>query len=116
MTDDALNAQSRVKQAKCKRWWKGSSGFRRSPIRVSRFLILFSHPPPVSTMASSQQPKGRDAALTTLNLLIQGLNVAKDACGIPPAQIAFGSASVLLTMIRVCLSLLCEEKLPAHVF
>jgi hypothetical protein len=67
-------------------------------------------------MASPQQPKGRDAALTTLNLLIQALNVAKDACAIPPAQVAFGSASVLLTMIRVCLSLLREDKHPAHVF
>jgi hypothetical protein len=77
---------------------------------------LLSPLPPVSTMASPQQPKGRDAVLTTLNLLIQALNVAKDDCGIPPAQVAFGSASILLTMIRVCLSLLREEKLSAHVF
>jgi hypothetical protein len=66
-------------------------------------------------MASSQHPKGRDGVLTSLDLLIQALNIAKDACGIPPAQIAFSSASVLLTMIRVRLSLLCDEQLLAYV-
>ena len=53
-------------------------------------------------MASSQQSKGRDVAITTLDLFIQTLNIAKDACGVPPAQVALGSAGVLLTMIRVC--------------
>jgi hypothetical protein len=54
-------------------------------------------------MASSQQQTARDGVLSTLDVFIQALNFAKDSCGIPPAQIAFGSASVLLTMIRVCL-------------
>jgi hypothetical protein len=66
-------------------------------------------------MASSQHPKGRDGVLTSLNLLIHALNIAKDACGIPPAQIAFSSASVLLTMIRVRLYLLREGKHLTHV-
>ena len=61
---------------------------------------LFSHPPRTSTMASSQQFKGRDVVLSTLDGSVQVLNLAKDTCGIPPAQIVFGSASVLLTMIR----------------
>ena len=52
-------------------------------------------------MASPQQPKGRDGVLSALDVLIQALNLAKDSCGIPPAQVAFGSASVLLSMIRV---------------
>jgi hypothetical protein len=56
-------------------------------------------------MASSQQQKRRDGVLTALNILIQTLNIAKDACGIPPAQVALGSASVLLTTIRVGFSL-----------
>jgi hypothetical protein len=66
-------------------------------------------------MASSQQPKGRDTVLTTLDLFIQALNIAKDACGIPPAQVAFGSATVLLTMIRVRFPPFHEDKLPTHV-
>jgi hypothetical protein len=55
-----------------------------------------------STMASASQPQTRrDVVLPTLDVFIQALNIAKDACGIPPAQIALGSASTLLTMIRV---------------
>jgi hypothetical protein len=75
---------------------------------------LFSLPHPISTMASSQRPKGRDGVQMTLDLLIQALNIAKDACGIPPAQVAFSSASVLLTMIRVCFSPFREKKFPTH--
>ena len=52
-------------------------------------------------MASSQQSKGRDVVLTTLNIFIQTLSIAKDACGVPPAQVALSSACVLLTMIQV---------------
>ena len=62
-------------------------------------------------MASSQQSKGRDGVLTTLDLFIQTLNIAKDACGVPPAQVALGSASVLLTMIRVRFSSFRGDKL-----
>ena len=67
-------------------------------------------------MASrSQSPKGRDGALSTLDVLIQVLGLAKDTCGIPPAQIALGSAVVLLTMIRVRFPLLREDGLLTHV-
>jgi hypothetical protein len=63
---------------------------------------LSSHPPRTSTMTSTSQPQtGRDVVIPTLDVFIQALNIAKDACGIPPAQIALGSASTLLTMIRV---------------
>jgi hypothetical protein len=67
-------------------------------------------------MASPQQRKGRDGVLSTLDVFIQALNVAKDSCGIPPAQIAFGSASVLLTMIRVYFFLLCEGSRLIRVY
>ena len=67
-------------------------------------------PPPVSTMAStSQRQKGRDGALSTLDVLIQVLTIAKGACGIPPAQVAFGSAVALLAMIRVRGPRLCDD-------
>ena len=62
-------------------------------------------------MASQQRQKGRDGVLTTLDLFIRVLNTAKEACGIPPAQIAFGSASLLLTMIRVRFLQLREDTL-----
>ena len=67
-------------------------------------------------MSSSQKTTGRDGVLTTLDLFIQILNIAKDACGIPPAQVAFSSASTLLTMIRVRFSLFREEKVLTGVF
>ena len=52
--------------------------------------------------SASQRPRGRDGVLSTLDVIIQGLNLAKDTCGVLPAQAAFGSVSALLTMIRVC--------------
>jgi hypothetical protein len=69
-------------------------------------------------MAFKPQPQtGRDVVLPTLDVFIQALNIAKDACGIPPAQIALGSASALLTMIRVRVSLLlCEYGPRNHVY
>ena len=67
-------------------------------------------------MAPPQQPKGRDGILTTLDVFIQVLNLAKDSCGIPPAQIAFGSASVLLTLIRVRLLTFCEDGVLIGVY
>jgi hypothetical protein len=54
---------------------------------------------------TSQQQKGRDGAISALDVSIQALNIAKDTCGILPAQVAFGSASVLLSMIRACFPL-----------
>ena len=52
--------------------------------------------------ANSQRPKERDGTLSTLNVTIEALNLAKEICSITPAKAAFGSVVVLLTMIRVC--------------
>ena len=49
----------------------------------------------------SRQPKGRDGVLSTLDVFIQTLGLAKETCGVLPAQVALGSAVILLTMIRV---------------
>ena len=49
----------------------------------------------------SPQPKGRDRTLPALDVLIQILEVAKVACVFPPAQVAIGSTSALLMVIRV---------------
>jgi hypothetical protein len=50
--------------------------------------------------STSQQPTGRDGVLSALDIVIQGLDLAKDTCGIPPAQAVFGIVSALLTMMR----------------
>ena len=53
-------------------------------------------------MASTPQPrKVRDRLLSALDVCIQAVNLAKDACVIPIAKTVFASANLLLTMIRV---------------
>ena len=66
--------------------------------------------------STSQRQDGRDAVLPTLDVFIQVLNIAKDACGILPAQVAFGSASALLAMIRVHSPLLRKDELLTDVY
>ena len=52
----------------------------------------------------SQRPKGRrDGVLSTLNLAIDGLNLAKEVVSVAPAKAAFGTVAILLMMIRVSL-------------
>ena len=51
---------------------------------------------------SSKRQKRQENILSSLNVAISALDLAKDACGsFPPAQAVFGSVSILLTMIRV---------------
>jgi hypothetical protein len=50
---------------------------------------------------NSQRPKGRDGVLSSLNVAIDGLNLAKEVSSITPAKAVFGSVAILLTMIRV---------------
>ena len=49
----------------------------------------------------SQRPKGRDAILSSLNMAIDTLNLAKELSSITPAKAVFGSVAILLTMIKV---------------
>jgi hypothetical protein len=68
-------------------------------------------------MAPNPTTVGRsDGALVTLNAAIDILNLAKDACGIPPAQAAFGAVSILLTMIRVSSLQFCGDGLLVHIY
>jgi hypothetical protein len=60
---------------------------------------------------SSQRPKGRDGALSSLNAAIDAINLTKDAVDIAPAKAAFGSVSALLTMIRVRFFLFYDDEL-----
>ena len=62
----------------------------------------------------SQQPKGRDGVLSTLNFAIDGLNLAKEVSSVTPAKAAFGTVTIILTMIRVSPLLSCNERLQAH--
>jgi hypothetical protein len=48
-----------------------------------------------------KQPKRRHRTLSTLDVFILALDLAKDACGIPPAKVAFGTTRIILAMIMV---------------
>jgi len=63
----------------------------------------------------SQQPKERDGVLSSLNVAIEGLNLAKELSSITPAKAVFGSVSVLLIMIRVSLFFFCDETFQVHI-
>ena len=63
----------------------------------------------------SQQPKERDGVLSSLNAVIEGLNLAKELSSITPAKAVFGSVSVLLTMIRVSFLLFYDETFQIHI-
>jgi hypothetical protein len=66
--------------------------------------------------ANPHRPKGRDGALSSLNMAIDAMNLAKDIVDIAPAKAAFGSVSALLTMIRVCFFLLYNDELWTHAY
>jgi len=50
---------------------------------------------------NSQRPKESDSVLSSLNVAIDGLNLAKEATSVLQAKAAFNSACILLTVIRV---------------
>jgi hypothetical protein len=50
---------------------------------------------------NSQRPKERSGVVSTLNVTIEALNLAKEISSITPAKAVFGSVSALLTMIKV---------------
>jgi hypothetical protein len=64
--------------------------------------------------AESQQPEGRDGVISSLNMAIDVLNLAKELSSITPAKAVFGSVSILLTTIKVRFPLFCDEMLQAH--
>jgi len=59
----------------------------------------------------------KDGAISSLNMAIEGLNLAKELSIVTPAKAVFGSVSVLLAMIRVCFPLFsCDEITQAHLY
>lgn len=50
----------------------------------------------------SERRRGRNGTLSSLNVAIEGINLAKEISIISPASTVFGLVAPLLTMIRVC--------------
>ena len=62
----------------------------------------------------SKQSKRRDDVLSSLNTVIEGLNLAENLSTITPAKAVFGTVGIILTMIRVSSLLLREDPPRAH--
>jgi len=51
--------------------------------------------------SNAPQPKRRDNVLSTLNVAIEALNLAKELSSFTPAKAVFGSVSIIVTTIKV---------------
>ena len=65
--------------------------------------------------ANSLSSKGRSVTLSFFNAATKALNLAREASSIAPAKAVFGSASVLLVMIKV-LSSTPQPRLSLHIY
>lgn len=66
-------------------------------------------------MNTNTQPQKRhDNVIASLNAAIDILNIAKEASGITPAKVVFGSVSVLLGMIKVHPLPFCAAEFSIH--
>ena len=61
----------------------------------------------------SKQSKPREDVLSSLNVIIENLNIAEKASIITPAKDVFSTVSMILTMIRVSLLLFFQDSLQA---
>ena len=61
-----------------------------------------------------KRPKKRGSVLSSLNMAIDGLNLANEFSSITPAKPVFGSVAALLTMIRVTFFIFCDELFWVH--
>ena len=63
-----------------------------------------------------RRPRGRDNTLSSLNVTIEALNLAKEISFITPAKAIFGSVSSLLTMIRVRFVVSYNSGFQVHIY
>jgi len=64
--------------------------------------------------AESQQPTGREAAISALNAAVEAMNLVEKNSTITPAKTVFGSVSTLLTLVRVCFLHSCNDLFQIH--
>jgi len=62
----------------------------------------------------AQRQKRRDIVLSSLNVAIEGLNIAEKISSITPAKAVFSTVSVILTMIKVGFPLVPADLLRAE--
>ena len=49
----------------------------------------------------AKSQRRQEITLSSLNMAIEAMNLAKEVCSMTPAKAVFGSVSVILAMIRV---------------
>ena len=67
-------------------------------------------------MDPKSKQKSRDNTLTLLNAAIEAMNLAKEIVSVTPAKVVFGSAGILLSMIRVRLPRFCDDGLRVDMY
>ena len=82
--------------------------------QLSRHIVLSQLPRTLTMEPESQRPKGREAAISALNAAIGAMNLAEKISTIAPAKTVLGSVSTLLTLIRVCFMLFCNDLLQIY--
>jgi hypothetical protein len=55
----------------------------------------------------------QDVTLSSLNVAIEAMNLAKEIASVTPAKAVFGSVSVILAMIKVSFLPVCIVRLQA---
>ena len=64
----------------------------------------------------SQKSKTRDGLLSSLDVAIDVLNLAKEISNATPAKAVFGSVGTLLAMIKVCSTLFRDDESPSQIY
>lgn len=80
-------------------WFGSSLAAARRDLAPQFFLVTSTLGLTMTT--KSHRQKGRDGTLSSLNVAIETMNLAKEVSSVTPAKAVFGSVSILLTMIRV---------------
>ena len=62
----------------------------------------------------SQRSKGQKAAISELDRAVKAMNLAEKTSSIAPAKTVFATVSKLLTLIRVCSLLSCNDLLQIY--
>jgi len=92
-------------------WVRDAEGAfkKQSPFPHCSYYVGFE---PMDRQA--QQHRRRDNPLSSLDVTIAALNLAKELSAITPAKAVFGSASAVLTMIRASVPLVYFGRLQAE--
>ena len=109
----ALYVQYVINIAAHLRVWLGPRLNGVFPQLARRNEFFHSHPDSEPMDPKSKQSKRRDDVLSSLDVIIEGLNLAANLSSIAPARAIFSTVGIILTMMRVSSLLLRRDPLRA---